>query len=220
MTRENIKSIIKKLKYKKIENKSGVALYKWNEPFRFEKIFDFYKQPELGQDGLLSPNGICMNENLLFISDKDYKALYKVDLKTGDVLQKLSLTESEPIGIALCSDCLFIIDSRNQEITSIDIDKLKMKKSVKIAEDFHSYGGYYDMVIQQNNYLFVKSRSDTRVLIYDLNLNFKNCFEYDGANFQGLSWFKISDQEGANEMLVIGKNVDNKFFKIGYFDDF
>ena len=222
ISRDDMKSIIKKLGYKKkVENKNGIAFYKWDEgPFRFDKINDFYKQPEI-QGGLMAPNGICMNENFLFIIDRELKGVFKVDLKSGDVIQKFLFIESEPIGIGLCNQFLVIIDSRNQEVSKVDIDKLTLIKSVKIGEDFQSFGGCYDMAVHQKNYLFVKNRSDTRVMIFDLNLQFKNCFEYEGSSFQGISVVKTaSTNEKINEVLVIGKNVDNKSFKLGYFNDF
>ncbi len=218
LSKDNLKAISKKLKYKKLENKSGIALYRWtDEPFRFEKAVDLYKQPDLN-GGLKTPNGLCMNESVLFVCDRELQAVFKIDIKTGDVMQKFLFTESEPIGLGLCTKFLVVVDSRNQEISTFDLDNLKVIKSVKIGEDFQSLsGGLYDVVIHQKNYLFVKSRSDTRVMIYDSSLQFKNCFEYDGANYQGIG---ILGKEKMNETIVIGKNLDNKNFKIGYFNDF
>jgi len=218
LTKDNIKAISKKLKCKKLENKSGIALYRWaDEPFRFEKTIDAYKQPEL-HGGLVAPNGLCMNESVVFVCDRELRAVFKIDIRTGDVMQKLPLAESEPIGIGLCARFLVVVDSKNQEISTVDIDKLTLIKSMKIGEDFQSLGGGgYDVVVHQKSYLFVKSHSDSRVMIYDADLQFKNCFEYEGANYQGIA---VLGKEKMNETIVIGRNLDNKNFKLGYFNDF
>lgn len=217
-SKDNLKAISKKLKIKKLENKCGIALYKWEEPFRIDKVIELNKQPDL-QDGLLSPNGIAINDTHVFVSDKEWRCVVKIDLKSGDVAKKFQLEDSEPIGLAISSECLAMVDSKNQELTLIDITNLNQIKSVKISEDFQSFGGEYDIVFHRNKRsLFVKNRSDSRIIIYDLDLNFKNIFEYESSNFQGLSLLDLC--QTCSQVIVIGKNIDNKSFKIGYFNDF
>lgn len=168
--------------------------------------------------GLLAPSGLVLSETSVYVSDKELKAVLKIDIKSGDLLQKLSLVDSEPIGMAISSQYLVVIDSKNNEIKTYDIDKLKSQKVTKISEEFQSFGGCFDMAVYKNNFLFVKKRSDSRVMIFDLNLNFKNVFEYEGSNFQGMSLLRTGLKQ--NELLVIGRNVDNRNFKLGYFNDF
>ena len=219
LSKDILKVIAKKLKIKKLENKSGIALYKWEEPFRIEKVIELNKQTDL-QGGLLAPNGIAMNDSHVFVSDKQWRCIFKIDLKSGDITDRLPLGDSEPIGLTVSSNCLAMADSKNQELNLISITNFNhIIKSVRISEDFQSFGGEYDLVFHQSTgSLFLKNRSDSRIITYDHELNFKSIFEYESSNFQGLSLLQLCQTN--SEVIVIGKNIDNKFFKVGYFNDF
>ena len=180
-------------------------------------MIDLYKNIEV-PSGLLAPNGIVLSDTSIYVSDKELKSVFKIDVKSGDLLNKICLIDTEPIGIAISTQYLVLIDSNSNEIKTYDLDKLKVQKVAKISEEFQSFGGCFDMAVYKNNFLFVKNRSDSRVIIFDLYLNFKNVFEFVGSNFQGMSMLRTALKQ--NELLVLGKNVDNKAFKLGYFNDF
>jgi hypothetical protein len=73
------------------------------------------------------------------------------------------------------------------------------------------------MVKKNGSHLFVKSRSDSRVIIYDSDLNIINVFDYDFSNYLGITLLNAQDQTNT---LILGSSNINKSFKIGYFRDF
>ena len=218
LSKENIKAIYKKLKIKKFEHKNGVAIYRWESNFNFDKIISLHKQPDV-PGGLVAPNSVALTAaNELFVLDKELQAILKIDARSGELMKKVTFHESELTAISLGANFLAAVDSRQHEVILFDLIKLERINSMTINDEFQSHNGPYDVVIKQNNFIFVKSRSDSRVMIYDFDLNFKNIFEYENSSFQGLNIMKSAG--GSNEMLLIGKNVDNKHFKLGYFADF
>ena len=214
LSKENIKAVVKQdKKLKKFDKKSGVMLFNWDETsfmIKYDKLIDLTKN-----DGFISPNGIVMNENHLYVCDKHLHGIYKFDIKTGELLQKLSLNDAEPISMSICDRLLIYIDSLKQEINIIDTEKFNRIKWAKISDEFQcGQNGFYDLVLKQNSLIYLKNRSDSKVVIYDFDLNVKNMFEYDCCNNQGITMLKTK-----NEFLIIGRNNDNKCFKLGFFND-
>lgn len=206
------KESIKTIGNKKIKTSSGIILFKWNESFKFEKVID---KPDFK-----SPSSLAVNEEFIFVTDRELNSILKFDIKTGNLLKKLVVKDCHPTGICFYdNNYLAFADSFKHEINLIDSENLNKKsdRTVKISDEYKSLNGAYDLVMKNNNFLFVKSRSDTRVIIYDLDLSFKNCFEHDFSGQQGITLVNGGDNADG---LVIGRIDAQKNYKLSYFKDF
>jgi hypothetical protein len=220
LSKESMKMIAKKLKLKKLDRRSGVVVYRSvDEAFgslKFEKIIDLHNE-----NGFLMPCGLIANDYQLFVCDRELHMIFHIDLRTDDVLQKLIMPECEPVNVCLLNEStLLVVDALKHELSLLDIvGRTNVKtKAAKIGDEFQSLNGPYDMcVMRESSIVAVKSRSDSRVLVYDFNFNFLYSFEYENSNFQGICSLQQVGVTQAAELLLVGRFVDNKNFKVGLF---
>jgi hypothetical protein len=209
LSKDNLKTIGNK----KLKISNGIILFKINDGFRFEKIIDIPK------NNFIQPASLVMTEEYLYVTDRELHSIFKIDIKTNSLIDKLVIKDSHPTGICLfdCNQLIFI-DSFKQELNLIDTNNMSnIIKTVKINDELQSLNGPYDMVKKNGSHLFVKSRSDSRVIIYDSDLNIINVFDYDFSNYLGITLLNAQDQTNT---LILGSSNINKSFKIGYFRDF
>lgn len=209
LNEDQINSISKSIK--NFNYKAGVALFKINDfNLNFDKVISSSQNYSL-----VTPSGIGINDNYLYVCDRDLHALYKIELKSGNLARRLITTDQEPTSISLGEKYLVYTDALKLELNLVDMDKLTTLKSVKFSEDLFSEP--FDLAYKEGGYVFVKNRADTKIILYDSKLNLKYSFEYDYSNSQGISYFKSSK----NEFLLLGySNSNSKTFKLGLFSDF
>jgi hypothetical protein len=223
----------------------GVVLFKINDStIQFDKVIDNANQKNLN---FLSPNGIMLNnENFLFVCDRDLHGIFKLDAKTGNLVQKAVFNnDQEPSSLALCLDSskhLMFTDSLKLELNLVESTQFNLAlivKSVKLGDDYNlSINEPFDIVSSQINtrdtnednhhskesatLVFVKHRADSKVMVYDSNLNLKYSFEYENSNFQGINYLRLN---GKSDLLLMGyfNTLDSDAktrFKLGIFNDF
>lgn len=93
---------------KKFDVKSGVMLFKIETTsskssssnsevgLTFEKLISSSKSHTL-----IAPCGIAMSDSSLFVCDRELHAVFKIDIKSGNFVQKLITTDQEPVSIAI-----------------------------------------------------------------------------------------------------------------------
>ena len=219
----------------------GVALFKINDSIiQFDKVIDNQKD-----SSFLSPNGIMFNDNFLFVCDRELHGIYKFEAKTGNLVQKAVFNnEQEPsnLGLLLDSNKHFIFSDSNSLVLNLvestQFNFALIIKSVKLADDYNlSFNEPLDIVTSQINVkdssddshskessslVFVKHRAESKVMVYDTNLNLKYSFEYENSNGQGINYLRLN---GKNDLLLMGyfNNLDSDSktrFKLGIFNDF
>lgn len=191
--------------YKDFKFNSGVFLFKISD-FSLEKLISSSKNYNL-----ICPNGIGMNENNIFICEKESRSLMKIDLKKASLSSKLVI-EGEPTCLNIDEKYLVYLDSLTMEINLLDSDKLSKLRSLKLPQDF--FNQIFNLVIKDKAFVAVKNRDDIRCVVYDSKLNIKYSFDYENSNLQGFSNFQLN----GNNILLIGKNEKNKF-KLGFFNE-
>jgi hypothetical protein len=212
--------------YKKFDKKSGIVLFKLNDSFTstsMDRVFESNNK----NIHFMSPNGVALTENFLFVCDRELHGVFKFELKTGSLVQKILNTEQEPSGISLGEKYFVYTDSLKMELNLVDMDTFHLVKCVRISDE--SFNEPFDVAYKENNYVFVKNRDDSKIILYDSHLNFKYSFEYDYSNLQGISYLKSK-----HEFLVVGyfnkdelEHIYNNncsshksVFKLGLFSDF
>lgn len=198
--------------FKKFDSKSGVFLYRLTESHSApnqERLISSSKNYNL-----IAPNGIALNDNYLFVCDRELHAIFKIEIKTGNFIQKLITTDQEPISISLGDKYFVYTDALKLELSLVDSDKLQIIKTVKFSDEL--FNEPFDLSYKENSYIFVKNRMDTKVIIYDQNLNIKYSFDYDGSASLGINYLKLK-----SDYLLLGNlDQESKIFKLGLFSDF
>lgn len=93
---------IKSAGIKKFDSKSGVMLFKIGDKNNNEVSLTYEKLISSSKSHtLIAPCGIAMNESSLFVCDRELHAVFKVDIKSGNFVQKLITTDQEPVSIAI-----------------------------------------------------------------------------------------------------------------------
>lgn len=99
---------IRSVGIKKFDSKSGVMLFRIGSgdknssggggevSLTFEKLIASNKSHTL-----IAPCGIAMNEAHLFVCDRELHAVFKIEIKSGNFVQKLITTDQEPVSIAI-----------------------------------------------------------------------------------------------------------------------
>jgi len=221
----------------------GVALFKINDStILFDKVIDNQKDLRF-----LSPNGIMLtNENnFLFVCDRELHGIFKFEAKTGNLVQKVLFNnDQDPSNLALLLDSnkhFIFTDSSSLVLNLVESTQLNLAliiKSAKLPDDYNlSFNEPLDIVTSQINVrdsneenhskelaslVFVKHRTESKVMVYDTNLNLKYSFEYENSNGQGINYLKLN---GKNDLLLMGyfNNLDSDAktrFKLGIFNDF
>lgn len=164
----------------------------------------------------MSPSGIGINDSYLFVCDRDLHAVYKIELKNGNLVQRLITTDQEPTSISLGEKHFVYTDCLKLELNLVDMDKLTILKTVKFSEEL--FNEPFDLTFKENSFVFVKNRADTRVILYDSKLNIKYSFEFENSASLGISFVRLK-----NDYLMLGyaSLLDTKNeFKLGLFTDF
>ncbi len=79
---------------------SGVLLFKRDRHMMSTK---FEKSLGVGQEpGFVSPCGIAMDSQFLFVCDKDLASLFKIDIASEQVIQKIYIPNGNFIEIIFC----------------------------------------------------------------------------------------------------------------------
>lgn len=100
---------------KKFDSKNGIFVYKISSSsssssssstnannssesieLTFEKVIASNKSHTL-----IAPAGIAFSDSSLFVCDRELHAVFKIDLKSGNFVQKLITTDQEPVSIAV-----------------------------------------------------------------------------------------------------------------------
>ena len=211
---------------KKFEKKNGIVLFKFNDSLTSASIDKLFESNNKNIH-FMSPSGIALNDQFLFVCDRELHGVFKFDLKTGNLVQKILNTEQEPSGIALGEKYFVYTDSLKLELNLVDMETFNIVKCVKISDE--SFNEPFDVAYKENHYVFVKNRDDSKIIVYDSHLNFKYTFEYDYSNLQGITYLKskheflLTGYFNSNEHAHIYNNNCNSpksVFKLGLFSDF
>jgi hypothetical protein len=223
ITKEKWQTISKYFNFNKVDTQSkcAIIIFRLNEHangIAFEKIIT--TSPTKSNFNLITPNSIALSlaqsqTNDLFVSDRESHTIFRIDVKSGNLISKLILKnnlQQEPTGMCLTERHLIYVDSYKMEINVCDIssNEFVLVRNFKIftSMDDGPNGAIGNNVLfnepffdicysKSNNLIFLKNRADSKLIIYDYNstnanaLTLKYSFDYDCSNFQGMSHLKL-----------------------------
>ena len=247
INKEKWQSISKYYNYNKVDNQSkcAIVIFRLNEHangIAFEKIIT--TSPAKSNFNLITPNSIALSlaqsqSNDLFVSDRESHTIFRIDVKSGNLISKLTLKnnlQQEPTGMCLTERHLIYVDSYKMEINVCDIssNEFVLVRNFKIftSMDDGPNGAIGNNVLfnepffdicysKSSNLIFLKNRADSKIIIYDYNntnansLTLKYSFEYDCSNFQAMSHLKLPGTKSNNN----NKNnltTDDYFILVGF----
>lgn len=197
---------------KKFDAKSGILFFRLNDTYSnmsFDKIISTSKS-----HSLITPCGVCLNDSHLFVCDRELHAVFKIDIKSGNFVQKLITTDQEPISISIGDKYFVYTDGLKLELNLVDMDKFVILKTVKFSEEL--FYEPFDVAYKENSFVFVKNKADTKLIVYDSGLNIKYSFDYDYSNSQAICYAKLNKED----FLLLGyANAITGSFKLGLFSD-
>jgi WD40 repeat protein len=205
--------------YKKLDSKSGVLVFKFNDghaSLHVDKIISSSKSYNL-----ISPSGVGVCDNNLFVCDRELHAIFKIDIKSGNLLHRLMCPEQEPVSVSVGDSKHFVYnDALKLETHLLDMDKMNVIRTVKYSDEL--FAEPFDVSFRENGFVFVKNQADFKIIVYDGGLNIKYSFDYEGSFKLGMHVVKLKQ----NFLLLGCKNAEEKdrkqnlCYKIALFSDF
>ncbi len=249
INKEKWQSISKYYNYHKVDTQSkcAIVIFRLNEHangIAFEKIITTW--PSKSNFNLITPNSIALSlaqsqTNDLFVSDRESHTIFRIDVKSGNLISKLILKnnlQQEPTGMCLTERHLIYVDSYKLEINVCDISSnefvlvrnFKMFTSIDdgpngaIGNNVLFNEPFFDICYSKsNNLIFLKNRADSKLIVYDYNnananaLTLKYSFDYDCSNFQSMSHLKLSKSSNSkNSSAAIVPTTDDYFILTGF----
>lgn len=155
----------------------------------FTKIINFIFGKETIQNWLVQPVGITAKDGIIYVTDPGAKGLHKIDMSENDY-EFVSRTKNSvlisPIGIAISDENkIYVSDS---QLKSVIVYNKKLKP---LFEIYHKEFTRPTGIFIKNKILFVVDTGSHKVLVFDLNGNFKYSFGIRG-NQKGEFNFPVS----------------------------
>ena len=206
-------SCLRKEDYKKYKlNKNlplnGVCLFRYSENIVSSDLDSFIKLPKNG--GFISPKGLVLLEEYLFVSDKELAKVYKMNF-AGDIIQKLNF-DGKVFDISLNSMFLVVSDYKAHELNLIDITRMSIVKRAPIEQVNKFEDGPFNVILTKDNLIFLINASSTDIYLYDTNLTYKASFSVKFTKLLNLTVLETFSQS-----LVIGSKTNNNKYKLSFF---
>ena len=99
--------------------------------------------------------GIALSDDHLFVCDKDLKAVFKISIKTGMVVRRVSM-HGEPYKISVNKKNAVVTDIMDHSINIYDIESMTLLKDAIIEQDDRK-NGPYSIHITNDDLIFIKN---------------------------------------------------------------
>ena len=183
---------------------SGVVLYRKDGErvdFSNEKIID------IGYE-FKNPNGIAMNNDYVFVCDRELRAVFKIDIKSGNLIKRIDIPNGEPYKISLNKNYVVVTDIVQHSLNVYEIETLSALKNL-IIEQPDGRNGPFTVFITDDNIIFIKNYQDSQLIVFNFDLNNKYVFKKIKGQIQGLTVLQVY-----NQMLVVGITEKRQSYKL------
>jgi hypothetical protein len=202
------KEDIKKYNLSKKPPMNGICLFQRNENRVCNDVDSFKKLPISG--GFISPRGLVLLEDYIFVSDKDLAKIYKMNF-AGDIIQKFSL-DGKVYDISLNSMFLVVTDYKAHEMNLIDINRMSLIKRVPIEQVNRFDDGPFHVKLTKENLIFLNNAACSEIYLYDINLSYKASFQIKFSKI-----FNMTVLDSPNQSLIIASKANNNKYKLSCF---
>ena len=169
---------------------------------KYEKFID------LPSTGFKKPVGIALNDEFVFVCDKELSQVFKININTGLVVNKIDFKGGRPFRCSLNKDYLLITDILNHELTIFDMQNLEIKNRL-VVEQKDRENGPYDVLLTEDNLIFYKSYWDSELVLTDVNFSEQICFQNIKTPIFGYTLLECSSQQ----KLIIGTITKQNQYK-------
>lgn len=164
LSKDDIKKYNKKLPV------SGICFFKRNGHIVCRDLDSFINLPING--GFISPSGIVLNEEHMYVCDKEKQTVYKLKFKSGEILHKYKV-DGKVCDVSLNSKFLVTTDYQAHELNLVDLNGMQLVKRVPVQQINKFEDGPFNVVLTRSNLIFVKNSTETDAYLFDINLNYK-----------------------------------------------
>ena len=193
----------------KTMNPNGVILFR-REQFVVCTVYD--KVLELkNNEAFKSPSGLAFSDRYLLVCDRELRTVFKIDFKTGVVVQRLCLKDGEPYSISTNRDNLIINDIINSSIYVFNIESFSQINctNLKVIDQL---SGAFTLALTEENLCFVRN-SENQITLLDAYLEQRAYFNEIQAKILSMAFLSRT-----NQMLVVGTVNSKQQYKLyGYF---
>lgn len=186
-----------------IKSPNGIVLFKYlpNQYYVCREFDRLLNLPSRG--GFISPSSLMLNETFVLVADKELQGIFKLDLNTGNLLQKYMII-GKPYDFSVNSNFMIITDCSGHELNLVDYRTMRHIKSEKVAQANSYNKGPLNIQLNKDNFIFVKNCFSTEIYLFDINLKFYTKFGQDNDGI-GLI-FDLSLIESHSNSLVLACN--------------
>ena len=168
---------------------------------KYDKFID------LPNTGFKKPVGIAMNDEFVFVCDKELGQVFKIIINTGLVVNKIDF-KGRPFRCSLNKDYLLVTDILNHELSLFDMHNLTTKNRL-VVEQKDRENGPYDVLLTEDNLIFYKNYWDSQLVLTDVNFSEQICFKNIKSPIFGYSLLQCSSQQ----KLIIGTITKQNQYK-------
>ena len=183
---------------------SGVVLYRKDGEridFSNEKIID------IGYE-FKNPNGIAVNNDYVFVCDRELRVVFKIDIKSGNLIKRIDIPNGEPYKISLNKNYVVVTDIVQHSLNVYEIETLSALKNL-IIEQPDGRNGPFTVFITDDNIIFIKNYQDSQLIVFNFDLNNKYVFKKIKDQIQGLTVL-----QAYNQMLIVGVTEKVESYKL------
>jgi hypothetical protein len=167
-------------------------------------------------EAFVAPIGIAINDESLFVCDKALKAVFKFNLKTKEVTNRINMDGGgEPYKLSVNRDFLVVTDPVTHLLKLFNANTFALIKNLAIDQP-DKRNGPFTVAITSDNIIFFKNYAESQLTFVDMNLSNEQVFTRITENIQGFTIL----ENGHSQTLVIGCTDKKNNFKLVCFKNF
>lgn len=142
---------------------------------------------------------MALNDDFLFVCDKDLRAVFKINIKTGQVANRISI-HGEPYKISVNRNHAVVTDILDHSINVYDIEKMTLIKDAVIEQPDRK-NGPFSVSITNDDLIIIKNYQDRQMILFNSDLTNHVVFKSNLIK-GGILGFTVL--EGFDQNIVIG----------------
>ena len=200
--------------YKKIDKNntlsSGVLLFKKDndkiDVSKYDKLLNILNNFKL-------PNSLSLNEDYAFVCDKELKAVFKININNGQLIEKITFDKGIPSYCSINHNYILISDTLNHKLCLFDINNLKNNISNQQLDNYDGNEGPHNVYLTNNNHIIYKYYKDSQLVVTDVNFSDNILFNDLDFKVDSFSFCSFYDKP----FLITCENDSNKNSKLSVF---
>ena len=158
--------------------------------------------------GFKSPVGFSMNNEYLFVCDKDLRCVFKINIKNSKVMNKISLSDGEPSYCSINQSYLVVSDVLRHRLIVYDVESFVELNKI-IIEQQDGANGPFTVQLTDDNSIFYKNYLDYQLVLTDVDFNQQVSFKNLKSGILGICVLQC----GVHHTLVVASIAYRNQFK-------